>query len=540
MLVKSNYNKEKNRNKRVIIYTRESRDDYMKNYERIEIQRDSLLKFCKQEGYINIIDIVMHDDMTGTDFSRLDEIKEKIINGRVDAIIMKDSSRLGRNQLESLKFVELINEYNVELIFKDTTYNEDFFPLEAYFNELRAKDDSRKIRSNLRHKIEEGNLIIKSHYGYIKEGNKLFIDKNVSWVIQKVFDLYLEGYGYRAIATKLNEKNILTPSQYNNNPNKRIAEAWVAQHVRRILQNEVYAGTYVGGTTYKVSFKSKKTKRRNKDEWVRIENHHEPIIEMEKFIKVQKIIEKKQRFAPKSKNPSPFAGFVKCGRCGNAMYMIRRKDKPDAFLCGKYFKEGKIKEGKKGCKSHRLKEEELYNIFKEHIKNILNNKEYRNFVYKKFKNSKFIKNNVKTTIENLEKKMKKLKNQYKIVYNDKIENKIPEFIFFEKSKELQNNISVIDKQLGELKNEFKDYDKIETNIEKLNSIFNEIIEGDITKEDLESFLKEIIVYDKEEITIEDKIKYNIDDRTYEDIRTDGGIIINFIYNVQHVFTNRWL
>lgn len=177
--------------KRVIIYCRESRDDDMENYDRIETQRDLLIKFCQRNGYTNIIDIVMHDDETGTDFGRFDEIRKKIINNEVDVLVMKDSSRLGRNQLESLKFVELLDEYGVELIFEGRPYDEDFFPLEAWFNERRAKDDSRKIRTNLKHKMEEGELIIRAHYGYKKRDNTLIIDENVAWVIRKIFNLYL-------------------------------------------------------------------------------------------------------------------------------------------------------------------------------------------------------------------------------------------------------------------------------------------------------------------------------------------------------------
>ena len=163
----------KNLHKRVIIYCRESRDDYLLNYDRIETQRDLLIKFCKKKGYTNIIDIVMHNDVSGADFARFNDIKQKIQNGQVDVLVMKDSSRLGRNQIESLKFVEMLSKYNIELLFEGRAYDEDFFPLEAWFNERRAKDDSRKIRTNLRHKMEEGELIIRAHYGYIKEGNKL-------------------------------------------------------------------------------------------------------------------------------------------------------------------------------------------------------------------------------------------------------------------------------------------------------------------------------------------------------------------------------
>ena len=303
--------------------------------------------------------------MSGTDFTRLNDIKDKIMNNEIDVILMKDSSRLGRNQLESLKFIELINEYNVEIIFENEEYNEDFFGLKVWFNELRTKDDSKKIRRNLRQKLESGKLIIRSHYGYKVENNIAIVDHEVDHIVQKIFDLYIEGYGYRAIANKLNEEFILTPSQYRQNNNVKVATSWIGQHVSRILHNEFYTGTYIAGTTKKVSFESKKTKRVPKDQWIRIENHHEAIISKEQFQAAQNMIQKKKVYAPRTKKPSLLAGFVFCGRCGSAMYMKRSKTKSDAFVCGKYFKEGRYNEEiDKGCFTHSLKEEDIDNIIK--------------------------------------------------------------------------------------------------------------------------------------------------------------------------------
>ena len=83
-----------NEQKRVIIYCRESRDDYGENYERIETQRDLLVKYCKAHGYTNIIDIIMDDDKSGTDFSRFEQIKRQAKNGEIDVIVFKNSASI--------------------------------------------------------------------------------------------------------------------------------------------------------------------------------------------------------------------------------------------------------------------------------------------------------------------------------------------------------------------------------------------------------------------------------------------------------------
>ena len=145
----------KNEDKRVIIYCRESRDDYGENYERIETQRDILINFCKERKLNNIVEIVMDDDKSGTDFKRFDKIKNKASKKEFDVIVFKNSSRIGRNQAESLNFVQYIENLGIEILFEDEKYDEELFGLYAWFNERRARDDSKNIRRNLRHKMEE-------------------------------------------------------------------------------------------------------------------------------------------------------------------------------------------------------------------------------------------------------------------------------------------------------------------------------------------------------------------------------------------------
>ena len=175
--------KKSNEEKRVVIYCRESRDDYGENYERIETQRDLLVKYCKSHGYTNIVDIIMDDDKSGTDFSRFDDIRKRAKNKEIDIIVFKNSARLGRNQKEALDFVEYLEEQGVEIIFEDEQYNEEMFGLYAWFNERRARDDSKNIRRNLRHKIEEGDLLVKAIYGYNKDGKRLVINEETAPVV---------------------------------------------------------------------------------------------------------------------------------------------------------------------------------------------------------------------------------------------------------------------------------------------------------------------------------------------------------------------
>ena len=445
--------KKSNEEKRVVIYCRESRDDYGENYERIETQRDLLIKYCKGHGYTNIVDIIMDDDKSGTDFSRFDDIRERAKNKEIDVIIFKNSARLGRNQKEALDFVEYLEEQGVEIIFEDEQYNEEMFGLYAWFNERRARDDSKNIRRNLRHKIEEGDLLVKAIYGYNKDGKKLVKNFETAPVVKEIFELYSKDWGYQKIATYLNKKRIPTPSQSRNFANAKQTANWKAQHIVRILDDRRYIGDYVGGHTEKVSFKSKKTRVKDESEWTIIENHHEPIIDKELFEKVQKIRKKRKKESDKYNNGFKFvdvennlySGLLYCGRCGTAMYKRKgtsgTRKRPDSYLCKKYCNEGAIKDIRPdyGCKPHRIRIEYLDQIVNAYIDNLISNPEFKNFA---INNVKAINTNKVTLEKDLNKHkqtIEKLENQFKQVYEDKLNDLIPEFIYKDKKQELEKS-----------------------------------------------------------------------------------------------------
>lgn len=532
--------------KRVIIYCRESRDDYGENYERIETQRDLLVKYCKSHGYTNIIDIIMDDDKSGTDFSRFDDIRDRAKNKEIDVIVFKNSARLGRNQKEALDFVEYLEEQGVEIIFEDEQYNEEIFGLYAWFNERRARDDSKNIRRNLRHKIEEGDLLVKAIYGYNKDGKQLIVNEETAPVVKEIFELYSKDWGYQKIATYLNKKGIPTPSQSRGFTNAKQTTNWKAQHIVRILDDRRYIGDYIGGHTEKLSFKSKKTRVKEQEKWTIIENHHEPIIDKELFEKVQKIRKKRKKERDKYNKRFKFvdvennlySGLLHCGRCGTPMYKrkgtSRNRKRPDSYLCKKYSNEGAIKEEIKrdyGCKPHRIRIEYLDQIVDAYIDKLVSNSEFKNFAMNNVKTINTNKQILQTTLNKSKATLERLQKQYKQIYEDKLNQLIPEFLYKEKKQELDKKIKNEKEKMKEAEAKLNTVNKVEYKEELIFKAIDDIKKNGLTKEELSKLFNKIVVFDKHEITKDLKKEYNLNEEIYHKLYENGGLVfyLKFIY-----------
>ena len=544
-----------NEEKIVLIYCRESRDDYGENYERIETQRDLLLKFCRSHGYKNILEPILDDDKTGTDFSRFEQIRKMARNREIDVIVFKNSSRLGRNQKEALDFVEYIEEQGVEIIFEDEKYDEEMFGLYAWFNERRARDDSKNIRRNLRHKIEEGELIVKAIYGYNKEGNSLVKNENTAPIVKEIFELYSKGWGYNKIAKYLNKKGVATPSEARNFENSRKTNIWNTQHILRILADRRYIGDYVGGRTEKISFKSKKTRVKPNEEWTIIEGHHEAIIDKNLFDKVKTIRDKRKRDSNKYSDGFKFvdtdnnlySGLLYCGRCGGHMYKRKgttgTRKRPDSYLCKKYSREGVEKTDIKdnyGCKPHRTRIEYLDAIVNGYIYHLIENKE---FIQYAMENVNAISNNKNNILENLKRAKENVityEKQYEQVYDDKLKGVVPEFIYNKKKKELESRIENEKYIIKECEDKLKTVDKVIDKKKLIKNELKDIKENGLTKEELTRVFDKIVVYGKGEITREIQQKYNIGDKLYDEMYEQGGIVFSLKFMYPHFFTNRRL
>jgi len=272
---------------------------------------------------------------------------EDIISGKINCVIVKDLSRLGRNYIETGELIEnIFPRFNVRLIAVNDNYDSDklrsdadeiLIPFKNLINEQYLRDFSVKIRSNLEIKRKKGDFVgAFAPYGYIRDDNnksRMITDKNAAETVRDIFRLKIAGKSHQAIADHLNETNEPSPAEYKQKngvnysaPFKTNARSlWSAVAVLRILSNPVYTGELIQGKETTPSYKIKKRVIKPENEWSITPNAHEAIINKNDFLLVKKLLLQDTRTSPDNKNQTvfPLAGFMYCGYCGNNI--VRKK-----------------------------------------------------------------------------------------------------------------------------------------------------------------------------------------------------------------------
>ncbi|MBQ8192488.1 MAG: recombinase family protein [Bacilli bacterium] len=350
-------------------YLRLSKEEFSNEKESNSITNQKLIidNYLEKNKEYKLVDYYIDDGYSGTNFNRpefqrmLEDIKHK----KIDVIIIKDLSRLGRNYIETGNFIEVIFpamgvsvlsvDENCEIDSSDY-YGDDYLPLKNLFNDTYAKDISKKVRSSLIVKKYNGEFVGKlAPYGYIKDPkdkHKFLIDKNVSHIIKKIFDMILDGKSRREVADFLNDNDILTPSEYlkiNTEKDITIMKKWNPEMVNSILRNENYTGTLFQGKKRKLNYRIDKKIKLDKENWIVTENHHEAIISKEDFDKVQEILDRKSK-VNKDGSIDELSGILKCKCCGSNM--IKRTSKGKVYYyCSNYYRTKKCENNKSISKS---------------------------------------------------------------------------------------------------------------------------------------------------------------------------------------------
>jgi site-specific DNA recombinase len=331
---------------KVAIYCRLSDEDRNKtnsfdDSESIQNQKNMLNKYAIEKQW-DIYKIYSDDDFSGLDSDR-PEWNQMI----QDAEAKKFSTVLCKSQSRFTRDMELVEKYLhkkfVEwgIRFVGMTDNADTSnkgnkkqrQIMGLTNEWYCEDISENIKAVFEDKRNEGQFIGSfATYGYKKDPknkNKLIVDENVKSIIELVYQWYLEGYGTQHIAFMLNEKGYPNPTKYKQNEGFNFKNSsanndyglWNKTTVKRILKNEVYLGNMIQGKRKKVSYKSKKIISTSQDQWIKVENTHEPIIEKNIFDEVQRRISVKQKSSGKGQ-AHIFTTKVKCMDCGNSMNKV--------------------------------------------------------------------------------------------------------------------------------------------------------------------------------------------------------------------------
>lgn len=356
---------------RVWIYARLSNDDDQEMNSLLN-QQEICHGFAEQHGY-TIVGQSFDDNVSGMKFNRrgLDELTAAVDADKIDAVIVKDLSRLGRHRTQTALFIDYLREHQVRVVSAtegiDTFRDEDdlIIGVRSLMNDYYARDISKKIRAGYRQKQREG-IVITPPFGYRKDRNTNTIELHpeASETVQIIYSLYLQGLGQKEIARRLNALGRKTPAQLRAEQcGREVCSAsktkdgryvWTYASVKNILVEEAYTGVLIN---HRSETNSGKAKRLGQAEWYRHENFFPVMIERDIWEKVQQKLKAQARPANGNKAKHRYAGLIFCKECGSPFVPMIR------YWNGKrrveYVCKGYHRNGKSYCSSHRIHEEVL-------------------------------------------------------------------------------------------------------------------------------------------------------------------------------------
>lgn len=335
-------------------------------------QQEICQAFADQHGYI-IVGQSFDDNVGGMKFNRrgLDELTAAVDADKIDAVIVKDLSRLGRHRTQTALFIDYLREHQVRVISAtegvDTFRDEDdlIIGVRGLMNDYYAKDIGKKIRAGYRQKQKDG-IVITPPFGYWKDKNtgQIRIDAEAAVTVQLVYSLYLQGCGQKEITRRLNAAGRKTPAQLRAEQcGKEVCTAsktsdgryvWTYASVKNILVEEAYTGVLIN---HRSETNGGKAKRLEQAEWYRHENFFPAIIQRDIWEKAQQKLKAQARPANGNKAKHRYAGLILCKECGSPFVPMIR------YWNGKrrveYVCKGYHRNGKSYCSSHRIHEEVL-------------------------------------------------------------------------------------------------------------------------------------------------------------------------------------
>lgn len=492
---------------------------------------DDLIKELAQNSndeYV-VYDTYSDDGYSGTDFNRPDfqRLLRDMKDGHINMIVTKDLSRLGRNYIEVGNYIEQIfplfnirfvtKAEDIDSFYKPKSVNSIMVPFKNLINDEYCRDISNKIilANNARKKNGQylGSFPI---YGYKKDPEdkyKLIIDEEAAEVVRLIFKLFLEGKGRVTITRILNDKGIVNPTTYKqkvlkqkyvNATNMKGNSLWCDTTVSRILRNEMYTGTLIQGTKKMLNYKVHKLVNVAEEDWIVVENNHEPIIDKETFKKVQDIIARDTRIkGDGSGEVSLFAGYIRCADCKRAMNKKSTNNRFKTYyyyVCNTY-----RKKSTQVCTKHTIRSDYLEKVVLESIKVQIDLAIEMEKIIKKINKSEkrnLANSNLERMINSKQNELEKFKKLKKSVYEDWKLGDISKEEYLEYKNSYEKEIATIEMNIEYLEEEKIKYKEQilgdNTWIESLKSKKN-ITE--LTRDIVIELIDCIYVHEKGDVTI---------------------------------------
>ena len=501
------------------LYERLSRDDELQGESNsISNQKKMLEDYARRNGLPNPTHFT-DDGVSGTRFDRPGflAMMEEVEAGRVEAIVIKDMSRLGRDYLKVGQVMEILRQRGVRLIaindgVDSLKGDDDFTPFRNIMNEFYARDTSRKIRSVFKSKGMSGKHLTGTViYGYLWDEKRehWLVDEEAAAVVRHIFALAMEGYGPYQIATKLSEEKIEMPAvhlaRYGEgvNKNKTFADIyrWSASTVVEILKKREYLGHTVNFKTRK-HFKDKKSHYVDESEWTIFENTHEAIIDQETFDNVQRIRGNARRYPDGFGEAHPLTGLMYCADCGGKMYVHRTYNgkRVPQYTCGQY---GKYPIGSLCPTQHRIKAEAVLTLIADMLRAIAE--------YSKNDRAEFIRTVQETQAAqqtaDISKKRKRLAAAQKRagelerlickIYEDNALGKLPDARYEALDAQYAKEQDALNAEITELEKAVTGYEQSRKSAEKFIALIDKYENFDtLTNTMLNEFVEKILVHER--------------------------------------------
>ena len=515
------------------LYERLSQEDKLEGESNsIANQKKILERYCREHGITAYRHYDEDDGYSGTNFNRpgFQRMLADIKAGKIKRVIVKDMSRFGRDYLQVGFYTDMLfPDFGVHFIAVndgvDSTRGEnEFTAIRNVFNEMYARDTSKKIRAAWQSKGKSGeHLTTIPPYGYMKDPDnkkKWIIDEEAAAVVQQIFALCVSGMGPTQIAKWLEKHEIYNPTAYSQAKGRPVTNKptanpykWTNETVSRTLERIEYLGHTVNFKTRKQSYKSKKKLWNDPSEWVIFENTQPPIVEESVFLIVQNIRRSRRR-PTKMGDMGIFSGLLYCAECGGKMYQCRATnftEEQKYFICSTYRK------GKDLCTTHSIKNVVLHEIV---LRNLREAIEYVTQYEAEFiqeaadsrlreRDAEFSRK--RETLSRAESRIAELDNLFKHLYEDNVTGKLSDERFIKMSRDYELEQENLKSMAEVLREEIKQQEKQKTNVKAFISVVKKYTDmQELDASILREFIDRIEVShtDKKSKTREITIVYN--------------------------------
>lgn len=515
-------------------YCRISVDEEMdRDNTSIENQKAIIADYITKTFPTAELDFYEDRDRSGYTFEQREgyqKLRKKMLLHEYDILIIKDFSRFSRRNSKGLVELEDLRDAGMRIISIGDSIDyptfDDWTAIQFRFliNEMPVTDTSKKVRSVVKRRQEEGRWICAVPYGYVMTNSKLMqfeVDEPAAEVVREIFRLYSEGWGYKRIANHLTDKHIPTPRmaekerrEANGEESKlRVKQEWSIVTVSEILRNDFYIGTLRQGKYRRKKINGSDMKLEETDHLV-FEDNHTPIVDYKLFAGVQEQIKHRtnNNYRGVKKYDNIYSGYLFCGDCGSPMFSMSRGDIPQAYRCGTYHKRGS-----KACSSHHTRVDMLDELLRSFIRQVKDNSETMlEKLQKSINRERTETSSSKSVVEVLEQQMEDTRSEIKMLARQHVKDiakhpereEILEEIYSEQIDELTLRLEGLRNQMQLAADKHNMIVKVNRTAKTVMNVFDDILNKKaLTKADVDFIIQRITVYEER---IDIKLRSDLD------------------------------